>query len=142
MSTSLVQKQDGSSTSATSLVVTLGATPLAGNTLVVAVALNSGFVTSISGGGVTWTAAVIRSGSHIPTEIWSGVVTGTPADKGGLRAGDAIIAVDGNSIDGSLSLVAQVRERSVGDKVTLKIVRDGQSKDISVTLITKPTTNQ
>jgi len=62
------------------LVVTLGATPLAGNTLVVAVALNSGFVTSISGGGVTWTAAVIRSpGSHVPTEIWSGIVTGTPA---------------------------------------------------------------
>jgi hypothetical protein len=28
-----------------------------------------------------------------------------------------MIAVDGNSIDGSLSLVAQVRERSVGDNV-------------------------
>jgi putative serine protease PepD len=41
-----------------------------------------------------------------------------------------------------LSLVAQIRERSVGDSVTLKILRDGQSKDISVTLITKPTTNQ
>ena len=74
--------------------------------------------------------------------VLTDVVSGTPADKAGLRVGDAIIAVDGNSIDGSLSLVAQVRERSVGDKVTLKIVRDGQSKDISVTLVAKPTTNQ
>jgi putative serine protease PepD len=68
------------------------------------------------------------------------VVSGTPADKAGLQNGDAIIAVDGDSIDGSLSLVAQVRERTVGDKVTLQVVRDGQSKDITVTLISKPTT--
>jgi putative serine protease PepD len=74
--------------------------------------------------------------------VLTDVVSGTPADKAGLRVGDAIIAVDGNSIDGSLSLVAQVRERSVGDKVTLKIVRDGQSQDITVTLVAKPTTNQ
>ena len=70
------------------------------------------------------------------------VASGTPADKAGLQAGDAIVAVDGDSIDGSLSLVAQVRERTVGDKATIKIVRDGQNKDISVTLASKPSTNQ
>ncbi|HZX99262.1 MAG TPA: PDZ domain-containing protein, partial [Dermatophilaceae bacterium] len=74
--------------------------------------------------------------------VLTNVVSGTPADKAGLQAGDAITAVDGNSIDGSLSLVAQVRERSVGDKVTIKVVRNGQSKDITVTLIAKPTTSQ
>ena len=70
------------------------------------------------------------------------VVNGTPAAKAGLQVGDAIIAVDGKSIDGSLSLVAQVRERTVGDKVTIKIVRDGQNKDISVILTSSPTTIQ
>ena len=61
----------------------------------------------------------------------------------GCKAGDAIIAIDGAPMStGSLSMVAQVRERTVGDKVTLKIVRDGQTKDINVTLISKPTTNQ
>ncbi|MBE3075054.1 MAG: trypsin-like peptidase domain-containing protein [Actinobacteria bacterium] len=74
--------------------------------------------------------------------VVTNVVSGTPADKAGLQAGDAIIAVDGNSIDGSLSLVAQVRERSVGDKVTVKLVRDGQNKDINVTLVNKPATNR
>jgi putative serine protease PepD len=70
------------------------------------------------------------------------VVSGTPADNAGLKAGDAIIAIDGKAIDGSLSLVAQVRERTVGDKVVIKIVRNGQSKDLSATLTSKPTTNQ
>ena len=79
MATSLIQKKDGSSTSATALVVTLDALPQSGNTLVVAVVNNGGYVTSITGGGVTWGAAVVRSGSHVPAEIWAGVVTGTPA---------------------------------------------------------------
>jgi putative serine protease PepD len=74
--------------------------------------------------------------------VLTNVVAGTPADKAGLQTGDAITAVDGSSIDGSLSLVAQVRERNVGDKVTITVVRNGQHKDISVTLITKPTTGQ
>jgi putative serine protease PepD len=68
------------------------------------------------------------------------VVAGTPADKAGLQVGDAIIAVDGNSIDGSLSLVAQVRERNVGDKVTLTVLRAGQTRSLTSTLIAKPAT--
>jgi putative serine protease PepD len=74
--------------------------------------------------------------------VLSNVVSGTPADKAGLQAGDAIVAVNGNPIDGSLSLVAQVRAHAVGDKVTLKVVRDGQSKDLDVTLVAKPATSQ
>jgi putative serine protease PepD len=72
--------------------------------------------------------------------VLTNVVAGTPADKAGLQTGDAITAVDGNSIDGSLSLVAQVRERNVGDNVTITVVRNGQHKNTSVTLITKPAT--
>ena len=74
--------------------------------------------------------------------VLTNVASGTPADKAGLRTGDAIVAVDGDSIDGSLSLVAQVRERTVGDKVTIKVVRGGEAQEISVTLTSKPTTNQ
>ncbi|MHB1474582.1 MAG: S1C family serine protease [Dermatophilaceae bacterium] len=93
--------------------------------------------------GVSSKNGVVADGSaKRAAAVLTNVVSGTPADKAGLQAGDAIIAVNGNSIDGSLSLVAQVRARSVGDKVTLKIVHDGQSRDINVTLISKPTTNQ
>jgi len=67
------------------------------------------------------------------------VVSGTPAAEAGLKAGDTIVAVDDEAIDGSLSLVAQVRERSVGEKAKLTIVRDGARKDLTVTLASKPT---
>jgi len=93
--------------------------------------------------GVSSKDDVVTQGSaKRAAAVITNVASGTPADKAGLQAGDAIVAVDGDSIDGSLSLVAQVRERTVGDKVTIKIVRDGQNKDIGVTLASKPTTNQ
>jgi putative serine protease PepD len=91
--------------------------------------------------GVSSKGGVVAFGSaKRAAAVLTNVVSGTPADKAGLAANDAIIAVDGNSIDGSLSLVAQVRERSVGDKVTITVLRDGKSKDIDVTLIAKPAT--
>ena len=91
--------------------------------------------------GVSSKDGVVKDGSaKRAAAVLTNVVGGTPADKAGLQANDSIIAVDGNSIDGSLSLVAQVRERSVGDKATLTILRDGQRKDIDVTLIAKPST--
>jgi putative serine protease PepD len=93
--------------------------------------------------GVASKDDVVTAGSaKRAAAVITNVTDGTPAAKAGLKAGDAIVAVDGDSIDGSLSLVAQVRERTAGDKVTLKIVTDGQSKDISVTLANKPATNQ
>ena len=93
--------------------------------------------------GVGSKDAVVADGSaKRAAAVLSNVVSGTPADKAGLQAGDAIIAVDGNSIDGSLSLVAQVRQHTVGDKVTLKVVRDGKSRDVNVTLVAKPATNR
>jgi putative serine protease PepD len=93
--------------------------------------------------GVSSKDGVVADGSaKRAAAVLTNVRSGTPADNAGLQAGDAIIAVDGNSIDGSLSLVAQVRERSVGDKVTIKVVRDGQAKDVTLALTSKPPTNQ
>ena len=93
--------------------------------------------------GVSSKDGVVADGSaKRAAAVLTNVVAGTPADKAGLKAGDAVIAVDGNSIDGSLSLVAQVRERTVGDTVALKVIRGGQSKDVNVTLIAKPATTQ
>jgi putative serine protease PepD len=93
--------------------------------------------------GVSSSDSVVPDGSaKRAAAVLNDVVSGTPADKAGLSKGDAVIAVDGESIDGSLSLVAQVRERNVGDKVTLKVVRDGKSRDVQATLVAKPATNQ
>ena len=70
--------------------------------------------------------------------VLTDVGAGTPADKAGLRKGDAIIAVNGNSIDGSLSLVAQVHELTVGQSVRVTVLRGGQHKSVTATLVAKP----
>lgn len=69
------------------------------------------------------------------------VTGGTPAAAAGLEVGDVVIAVDGQRVDSSIALIAQVRERTAGDKVTVTIIRDGKRQDVAVTLAVKPSTN-
>ena len=78
------------------------------------------------------------NGAQRDAAIISQVTGDAPADKAGLQQGDAVIAVDGEPVNGADSLVAQIRERSPGTTVKLTIVRDGQSKVISVVLGTRP----
>ena len=85
--------------------------------------------------GVNSTDATAR----VDTSTFSGagvrqVVSGSPADQAGIRAGDVILGIDEDTVPNSESLIAQVRERSVGDRVTLKIARGNSTVDIPVTL--------
>jgi putative serine protease PepD len=73
-----------------------------------------------------------RAGAEV-----SSVSTGTPAANAGLKKGDVVIAVDDDPVDSSLSLVANIRERSVGDKVSLTVLRDGKRVDLTTTLVAK-----
>ena len=57
--------------------------------------------------------------------------------KGGLKANDAIIAINGENVNGAESLTAQIREREPGTEVTLTLVRDGKKIDVPVTLGTR-----
>jgi putative serine protease PepD len=62
------------------------------------------------------------------------VQPGSPAAAAGLKAGDAIVAVNGESVNSSESLVAQIRERAVGDSVKLTLLRDGKQVDVTAKL--------
>ncbi|MFW5839146.1 MAG: M20/M25/M40 family metallo-hydrolase [Planctomycetota bacterium] len=62
------------------------------------------------------------------------VVPDSPADKGGLVAGDLITAAGRTSIDSAASLVKHLRSRKPGDRVKLTVQRDGQTREIEVTL--------
>lgn len=64
----------------------------------------------------------------------TGVATGGPAAAAGLRTGDAVVSLDGAPVDSSRSLIAHIRSKAVGSKVSLGIVRDGQSSTVDVTL--------
>ena len=61
----------------------------------------------------------------------------TPAADAGLQKGDVVVAVDSERVDSALSLVANIRERAVGDKVTLTVLRDGKQVDLTATLVAK-----
>jgi putative serine protease PepD len=61
----------------------------------------------------------------------------TPAADAGLQKGDVVIAVDSERVDSALSLVASIRERAVGDKVTLTVLRGGKQLQLTATLVAK-----
>jgi putative serine protease PepD len=66
------------------------------------------------------------------------VAQGSPADKAGLRVGDLVVAVDGKAVQSYSDLGARIRAHKPGDKVTLKVVRDGNETTITATLAQRP----
>ena len=56
------------------------------------------------------------------------------AEKAGLKIGDIIIEVDGKKVATMDELNEIKNSHSIGDTITLKINRDGEEKDISLTL--------
>jgi putative serine protease PepD len=81
---------------------------------------------------------VTIDGASRDAALLKDIVSGSPAQKAGLKTGDAVIAVDGNTVNSADSLVGTLRERRPNAVVTLTIVRDGKSKDVRVTLGTRP----
>ncbi|MBA4286831.1 MAG: serine endoprotease DegQ [Xanthomonadaceae bacterium] len=62
------------------------------------------------------------------------VVPDSPAAKGGLQDGDIVIEANGKAIKDFGQLRYMVGLLRVGDKVNLKILRDGKQKDVTVTV--------
>ncbi|MFP5347965.1 MAG: S1C family serine protease [Actinomycetes bacterium] len=76
-------------------------------------------------------------GAERQAAVIAEVASGTPAEQAGLQREDAVIAVDGESVNGAESLTAQIRERAPGTKVTLTIARNGATQKVDVTLGTR-----
>ena len=85
------------------------------------------------------------------------VAPGSPADKAGLRGGsqqiqvgnvqltvggDVIVQVDQYEVKDADDLIKHIRERKPGDGVSLKILRDGQFREVKVTLQERPRTSR
>jgi putative serine protease PepD len=63
---------------------------------------------------------------------------GSPAAAAGVRAGDLLTHVDGRAVDGAAALVAAIRAHRPGDTVVLRVLRDGNAFDATVTLGSPP----
>ncbi|HEY3066143.1 MAG TPA: trypsin-like peptidase domain-containing protein [Methylomirabilota bacterium] len=63
-----------------------------------------------------------------------GVMPGEPADKGGLKANDIIVALDGTPLDGPRDLQRVVSSTPVGKRMRVSLLRDGREKEVEVTI--------
>ncbi len=68
----------------------------------------------------------------------SNVSPGSPADEGGLKAGDVVRALDGKAIETSSDLSSRIASMGPGASVTLDVVRDGSPKTVHAKLGTFP----
>jgi serine protease Do len=60
------------------------------------------------------------------------VFEGDPADKAGIKTGDIIVELAAKRIQDSHELMRLVAALKVGEKITVKIMRDGKEKTVSV----------
>lgn len=66
------------------------------------------------------------------------IISGSPADKAGLKEKDIITQVDGMNIDERHSLTSLLSQHSPGDKVKLTVVRKDKTLHLTIKLGTAP----
>jgi serine protease Do len=71
-----------------------------------------------------------------------GVVSGSPADKAGIKTGDIIVKVGGDKLDSTHSLQSVIGKHKPGDKVSVVVNRGGKEVTLSATLGQAPSTEQ
>ncbi len=70
-----------------------------------------------------------KAGTYI-----ANVVSGGAADKAGLEVGDCITKIDDQDVSSSTEVSSIISDHKAGDKITVTIYRNGETKKISVTL--------
>ena len=73
--------------------------------------------------------------AEIPNGVrFSDVRAGSPAAKAGLKGGDVLVEFDGKKIQNLYDYTYALREKKPGDRVKVKVVRDGQTREVEVLL--------
>ncbi len=70
------------------------------------------------------------------------VVPDGPADKVGIKTGDIIVEIDGETVKGMDEIISEVRGRNAGDTISLTYYDGNEKKTVDVTLEKKPTNLQ
>ncbi len=68
----------------------------------------------------------------------SDVFKGDPADKAGMKTGDVIIEIDGKIVKNTHELIKIVAGITVGERVKIKVLRDGKQKIFTVKVMERP----
>ncbi|HEV7734806.1 MAG TPA: RIP metalloprotease RseP [Candidatus Binatia bacterium] len=83
---------------------------------------------------LVYTLLFVAVGAEVPSNQprVGGVSAGSPAEKGGLQAGDVVASVNGKAVTTWEELAKSVRD-SEGAALSLAVTRDGESKTVEVT---------
>lgn len=60
------------------------------------------------------------------------IIDDSPADKAGLQEGDVFLVFNGKTIDSHKALTKAVRKTSPGDKIMVKVLRNGKTKNLDI----------
>lgn len=66
------------------------------------------------------------------------VMKDTPAEKAGIKAGDIVVGLDSASIKTVDQMMEMLAGRKPGDKIALKVLRDGAEIELKATLARRP----
>lgn len=87
--------------------------------------------------GVTLDMSYSGDGARVGTETSDGgspVTEGGPGDLAGIEPGDVITEIDGQRVHSGEELIVKTRSHRPGDKLELKLLRDGEERTISLVL--------
>lgn len=70
--------------------------------------------------------------------VIGGVVSGGPASKAGLKAGDIITAIDGTKIATPDELIKTIQKKKIGTQVEIEVFRQGETIKIKITTMERP----
>ncbi|KTT69741.1 Do family serine endopeptidase [Sphingomonas endophytica] len=75
-------------------------------------------------------------------EIIARTEPGGPGAKAGLRAGDVVVAINGETVTPDRSLSSLVAGATPGSTIKLDVIRDGKRQSLNATVTTRPTDDQ
>jgi S1-C subfamily serine protease len=76
----------------------------------------------------------VRNDAQAGGPVITAVTEGSPAAKGGLKAGDVVLKVGGKATKNAKEAVAEVKKAKVGDEVTFHVKRAGKEMDVKCKL--------
>ena len=72
----------------------------------------------------------------VPTGVFVvEVIADSPAESAGVKEGDILTKIDGQTISEDNGLAEIISLKKIGDQIELEIYRDGETQKLSLTLV-------
>jgi hypothetical protein len=85
-----------------------------------------------------WFGSVPDFGEGVKGVKFADITAGSPAAKAGFKAGDVMVEFDGKKIDNLYDFTYALGAKQAGDKVQVKVLRDGKTMEETVLLTKRP----